>query len=309
MNAQFPAKELYTAVVKFVEKIAGGAMDESERDRFDALCTKLSKSTEKAGKKDLENRERKQAENHYIQLVKIARGIAERNIEAIKWDKTREFYGRAMALAEQTRFDSLLKFVNAFGQFIDFKKTSDSLAALAEEDAVKNGLQKMDESERDRFDDYLNEAALAFVRLRAPSIGPKKTKKTIAAFHSNAQKNADMASQLVRELGPSKFLLDIQEISYQLVDQLKNLDDPTDIKKGRPKILPDTFEIIFHLGSAWEVGARRPPATSNSGPFVRFVRAAAKGFDPNGNWVSREAIGDTIKPAVSQIKEFAWGQK
>ena len=77
MNAQSPAKELYGAVVEFVEKIAGDAMDESERDRFDDLCTELSKTTEKAGEQDLENGERKKAEYHYVQLVEFARGIAE----------------------------------------------------------------------------------------------------------------------------------------------------------------------------------------------------------------------------------------
>lgn len=307
MNAQSPAKELYGAVVEFVEKIAGDAMDESERDRFDDLCTELSKTTEKAGEQDLENGKRKKAEYHYVQLVEFARGIAERNIDAIEWDKTREFCGRAMALAEQTRFDSLLKFINAFGQFIDFKKTSDSLAALAEK--ATQPRQEMDADERDRFDANLNEAALAFVRYRAPSIGPKKTKKLTAAVYRDAQKNADRVTQLVRELGPSEFLLDFQEVSYRQVDQSKKLDDRTDIKKGRKKTSPDSVEIIFWLGSAWAIGARRPPGTSNYGPFVRFVLAAAKAFDPNGNWESREAIGDTIKQAVSQIKKMAWGKK
>ena len=192
---------------------------------------------------------------------------------------------------------------------IDFKKISDSLAALAEADALKNGLQKMDAGERNRFDANLNEADLAFIRYRASSIGSEKTKKIITAIHHDIKKNAGRVTQLIRESGAIKSLLEAQEDLHRLADQFEERDDRTDIKKGRPETDPNFLLIVFWLGSAWKIGARRPPGTSNSGPFVRFVITAAQGFNPNDDWETPKAFGDTIKQAVSQIKKVAWGKK
>ena len=165
------------------------------------------------------------------------------------------------------------------------------------------GRQPMDLEERGRFDQNLDEGALVFtgpINSRKPS-APER--KKLAALGSKCHKLADEILTIFEALQRPvdvKYLLDLEDRLQMLA---KTANTPREYRRDDWRL----FEFVYWLGSAWEIGARRPPGTSTpregdrrEGPFVEFVRKAGGYLDTSGAWESRSALGETIKQLLKK---------
>ena len=167
---------------------------------------------------------------------------------------------------------------------------------------------KMDVAARGKFEELLNEAAVAFT---AP--GPRRgltlsgeKKQTVKLEQRIIKVAEDVVSffcdKLQQPIDVTPFL--------EVADRLHQLSASATIRRhGRPKLDGRFLEFVMRFGDAWRLGARREPGTSSDreserrgGPFVTFVSAALEfleGPDAGAN------IGDRVREALRVIKEDA----
>lgn len=173
------------------------------------------------------------------------------------------------------------------------------LAEMAEKAADR----PMGDTTRGKFDELLNDAAIAFtVPASAQTPTLVKDRKRIASFESRMR---DLAKEVNSYVG-GKLQWPVQVGPLiDLADWLRDLNDSSEARRGRPPSDGRFAVLVLYLSDVWELGAGRKAGTSSDregtrrrGPFVDFVQAAAEFLEPG-----QAELSDRIYAALRHIKE------
>ncbi len=183
-------------------------------------------------------------------------------------------------------------------------QVADELAKMAERVAGMT----MDAMTRGRFDQELDGAARAYT---APEFAqPPKRKDERDRIIILEDQTRKLAAKVVALIGDElQHPIDITPL-HELADRLHRLSISTELCRGRPANDGRFLGLVFLLGEAWRLGARRSAGTSSDkegsgrdGPFVDFVGTALEFLEPNDIGRRRAGLGDRIRRALRCIRK------